>query len=121
MYSWYSWISKFLRYSTLKSIISKHGGDFSFRYFSFISDDFFHVLCIRRHFQDISQASTQKDWPQHFSKAFKFFIILFLVDFGGKGIGFLTHGSLSLPCFLATKSLLSYLLFLGCRLSGPTT
>ena len=45
---------------------------------------------------------------------------LFLVDLGGKGVGFRTHGSLSLPCFLATKSLLSYLLFLGCGLSRST-
>src|SRR3990170_7383893 len=44
----------------------------------------------------------------------------FLDGLGGKGMGFCTHGSLSLPCFLATKSLLSYLLFLGCGLSRST-
>ena len=45
-YSWYSWIFKFLRYFIFKRIISKHGGDFSFRYLSFISDNFFHVFSI---------------------------------------------------------------------------
>ena len=59
-YSWYSRFSKFFRYSIFKSIISKHSGDFSFRYFSLICDDVFHLICIRRHFQDISQASMQK-------------------------------------------------------------
>ena len=38
-YSWYTRISKFLWYSTLKSVISKHGGNFSFRYLSFICKD----------------------------------------------------------------------------------
>ena len=46
--------SKFLWYSTLKSIISKHGGNFSFRYLSFICNDILHVLSIRIYFQHIS-------------------------------------------------------------------
>src|SRR3990170_4843860 len=32
--------------------------------------------------------STQKDWPKHFSKAFKFFLILILRRFRRKGHGF---------------------------------
>src|SRR3954462_13534237 len=40
--------------STLKSVISKHGRHLSFRYLSFISNNFFHVLSIRIHFEHIS-------------------------------------------------------------------
>src|SRR3954469_13266133 len=88
-YSWYSWISKFLWYSTLKSIISKHGGNFSFRYVSFICNNFFHVLSIRIHFKHISKMHTQEDRSNHFSKALKIIIILFLGWFRRKIHGFL--------------------------------
>src|SRR5512141_3374564 len=85
----YSGISKFLWYSTLKSIISKHSGNFSFRYLSFISNNIFHILSIRIHFKHISQMHTQKDRSNHFSKALKILIILFLGWFGRKRHGFL--------------------------------
>ena len=93
--------------STLKSIISKHGGNFSFRYLSFISDNFFHILSIRIHFEHISQTHTQEDRSNHFSKALKILIILCLGWFRRKGHGFLNPWFSFFPCFLATKSLLS--------------
>src|SRR3954463_2073097 len=76
-------------YSTLKIIIRKHGGNFSFRYLSFISNNFFHILSIRIHFEHISQTHTQKDRSNHFSKALKILIILFIGWFGRKRNGFL--------------------------------
>src|SRR3954464_2315504 len=88
-YSWYSWISKFLRYSTFESIISKHGGNFSFRYLSLICNNILHILSIRIHFKHISQTHTQKDRSNHFSKALKILIILFLGWFRRKRHGFL--------------------------------
>src|SRR4051812_24706066 len=85
----YSWISKFLWYSTLKSVISKHGGNFSLRYLYFISNDILHILSIRICFEHISQSHTQKDRSNHFSKALKILIILFIGWFRRKRHGFL--------------------------------
>ena len=85
--AWYSWYSD-LWYSTLKSIFSKHGGNFSFRYLSLISNNIFHILSIRRHFKHISQTHTQKDRLIISEKRSKSSSSFFLDGFGGKGMGF---------------------------------
>src|SRR3954469_4678098 len=109
----YSWISKFLWYSTLKSIISKNGGNFSFRYLSFISNNIFHIFSIRIHVEHISQSHTQKDRSNHFSEALKTLIILFLGWFGRKRHGFLNPRFYFFTMFPSNKvSLIITLIFL---------
>src|SRR3989337_2198645 len=58
-------------------------------YLPFISDNIFHVFSIWRHFQNISQASAQKDRSKHFNKALKVFLIFISRWLSRKRHGFL--------------------------------
>ena len=84
----YPWISKFLWYSTLKSIISKHGGNFSFRYLSFISNDIPHIFSIRICFETSVNRIRKKIGLIISAKRSKSSSSFFLDGLGGKGMGF---------------------------------
>src|SRR4051812_15785043 len=85
----YTWITELLRNLATERVVSKHSRYCLIRYFSFISDNIFHIFGIRWQLNSISQRNLKK---KRFHPLTELVVVLFF--FGLDGLARERHGLL---------------------------